>query len=242
MAKKPEKVEIPQEEEPRKSSFLWMWIVLAAGCFFLFAALLHVSGALRGVEEAVYGKVKGIPVIGYLASPLHKESWEGRLSPEQVIDVKDLRRELLKTQNAVNSLERLNKKIRNIDSDMKDAAEAIQKLDGKLKNMEESYTPAGGGALTGSGVAAAAPAIGVPTMGMESRGGPQTENFRAVSKIFEKIDAETSVDILSNLTDNEKVEILAPMKESLVAEIFAAMEPTTAAELSKLLARKKAMR
>lgn len=241
MAKKQEKkVEAPPAEAPRKRGFLWLWILLAVVCFGLFAALLHVSGALRGVEEAFYRKVKGVPVIGFLASPLHKESWEGRLTPEQMIDVKDLRRELLKTQNTISGLNKLNKKVGALGKDVNSALDAIEKLDRNLKDMEETGAPAAAGAGS-PGEAVAAPAISIPSAA-EARGGSQGLNYRAVSKIFEKIDAETAVDILSNLTDDEKVEILSAMKEKTVADIFAALEPTTAAELSKKLARKKAMR
>ncbi|MFH1537392.1 MAG: hypothetical protein ABIH66_00440 [bacterium] len=242
MARKQGQVETPPEEAPGKRGFLWLWILLAVVCFGLFVALLHVSGALRGVEEAFYQKVKGVPVIGFLASPLHKESWEGRLTPDQVIDVKDLRRELLKTQNTVSDLKKMKKSVKSLGEDVSAALESIEKVQRSLKDMEETYTPgAAAAAPAAPGAAPGAPALSIPTAA-EAQGSVQTENYRAVSKIFEKIDAETAVDIFSNLTDEEIVEILNAMKESTVADIFVAMEPTTAATLSKMLARKKAGR
>lgn len=240
MARRREPVGKPEEEAPRKRSLIWLWVLLAVVCFGLLVALLHMSGALRGVEEAFYQRVKGVPVIGFLATPLHKESWEGRLTPEQVIDVKDLRRELLKTQNAVSDLKKLKKSVKSLNEGMSEVLDAIGKIETAVKDMEEAYTP-GAAAAAAPGVAAAAPAIGIPTAA-EAQRRVQTENFRPISKIFEKIDSETAVDILNNLTDAEKVEILAAMKEKTVADIFAALEPTTAAELSKMLARKKASR
>jgi len=63
------------------------------------------------------------------------------------------------------------------------------------------------------------------------------ENYRLVAKIFEKLPADTAVDILNNLSDMEKVKILSQMKEKTVADIIAAFDPIKSAELTRMLAK-----
>lgn len=243
-AREPENRQAAQQEQPRKRSFTLLWVTLACVSCLLFVGLLHAAGALRSVEEAVYQGVKGVPVIGFLATPLHKESWEGRLKPDQVVDVKDLRRELIKTENRINDLKGLTRKVSKVEDNLEDVDKTLGKISKDVKDLKEGAgmpveaEPGAGG--LGAAQAMAAPAIARPggTMGSSSQG----LNYRAISKIFEKVDAETTVDILNNMTDQEKVEILSAMKEKTVADIFAAMEPTTAAELSKMLAARKSGR
>jgi flagellar motility protein MotE (MotC chaperone) len=243
MAKKPE-VEIKPVEPPSRG-YTWLWVILAIVTFVLALALLHVVGALRGVEEAAYRKVKNVPVVGFLASPLHRESWEGRLTPEQIIDVKDLRKELIKTQNKVQRLSTIERNIAKINSELKKTTSTLKRVTKDISDIKEGvYVPPTTGAVAARPAAptAAAPSITVPTTAMAAGAPVTTENYRAVSKIFEKIPAETVVDILNSLSDTEKVEILTSMKEKNVADILAAMEPTVAANLSKMLARRKAQR
>ncbi|MEW5945102.1 MAG: hypothetical protein AB1742_02780, partial [bacterium] len=216
MARKTAQETPPPAEEPRGRSWTWLWITLAAGTFVLAVALLHVVGALRGPEEALYASLKNVPVVGFLVSPLHKESWEGRLTPEQIIDVKDLRKELIRTQNQVSELSGLKKDIKKLESGLgrvSGAMEAVQKDVADIK--EGVYAPAPGAesaAAPAAPGAAAAPAIAMPAGPQAAAAFPATENYRAVSKIFEKISAETVVDIFNNLSDEERVEILASMK------------------------------
>ena len=93
------------------------------------------------------------------------------------------------------------------------------------------------------GVSAAAPAAVVaPEMaGVAAAAAVQAagENYRLTSKIFEKLPADTAVDIMNNLTDEEKVKILAAMKETTVADILAAFDPGKSAELTRMLAQAK---
>ncbi|MEW6202611.1 MAG: hypothetical protein AB1546_11575 [bacterium] len=244
MAKKPEK-EVQQVEAPRRG-FTWLWVTLAVITFLLAVTLLHVVGALRGVEEAAYQSVKNVPVLGFLASPLHKESWEGRLTPEQIINVKDLRKELIKTQNEVQRLGTMRKNISKLTSGLKETTSTLKTVKKDINEIKEGVyaptTPAAPGAARVQAPAVGAPPIRVPTAAAEAAPSEITENYRAVAKIFEKIPSETVVDIFNSLTDQEKVEILTSMKEKNVADILAAMDPNAAANLSKMLARRKAQR
>lgn len=248
MAKKEVRAEeIAPAPQPVKKqrSFLWLWIALSAVSVILLLAVLHLAGALRGSEEALYASTKDVPVLGFFTGLFHQEKWEQTLSPEQAIDVKDLRNKLIRSEGEIESLKRTIGEMSAIAADVDSATRNIKKLNkdvNEMKNGDMTTPTTGGGAGQGA-VAAGATTASIPP-GIVSPGGSMTvpamgsgENYRLVSKIFEKLSPDTAVDILNNLSDEEKVKILSQMKEKTVADILGAFDPIKSATLTRMIAK-----
>lgn len=236
----------PEEAPARGRSGLGLLIGLVAVSFVLLITLLHIVGALRGAEEGIYAGLKNVPVLGLLVTPFHHEKYSEKLSPDKLVDIKDIRAALIRTQRQEDeAAERNSRDIRNLSKDIDKIAGRVDKM---RKDLEEGTYASGAapattaaapaGAIPAPGVAAAAP---LPNTAAPARAPVRSgDNFRMVAKIFESISADTAVDILSNLTDEEKVQILAAMKQKNVADIITAMDPKKAAELSRMLAEQTA--
>jgi hypothetical protein len=217
--------------------------------FILLIALLHVVGALRGPEEGIYRSLKNVPVLGFLVSPLHHEKWKEKLSPDQLVDVKDMRAALIRTQRQMEELKEESR------ADVKAVSGSVESVDSEVKKLRKGLTegefgpgsappsaPSNPPILSGT-PAEAAPVVVTRETPLSAAPTPLpagAENYRPVGKIFEKIPADTVVDILNNLSDREKVQILTVMKEKNVADVLAAFDPKKAAELSRLIAEAKA--
>ncbi|MFA6449856.1 MAG: hypothetical protein WCX65_10325 [bacterium] len=244
MAKKDVKAEpvAPPEPEPKQRSFLWVWITVAALSFIFFLAALHMSGAVRGVEEGIYGATKDIPVIGFLTAPLHREKWAEKLSPDTIIDVKDLQSKLIRSEGEVESLKKAIAEMTVVTSDVSSITSEMKKVKKDISDLKTgevgAAAPSSMGASQASAPGSLPPAIVSP--GATAQISPVLgggDNYRAIAKIFEKLPADTAVDILNNLSDQEKVKILTSMKQKTVADILAAFDPIKSAELMRMMAK-----
>lgn len=248
MAKKPVKErEIVSAPEPKRRSLLWLWISLAALSFLLLLAVLHLAGALRAPEEALYKATKNVPVVNFFTGALHREDYEQALTPEQMIDVKDLRNNLIRLEGQVSSMKKAVAELSVVSADVSSITTALDNINKELKTLKQE-----GGYVTAETTAGAAGTPGAPApapAAMTQLGAPSGavvppmaatgENYRLVSKIFEKLPADTAVDILNNLSDEEKVKILTQMKEKTVADILAAFDPIKSAELMRMIAKSR---
>lgn len=246
MAKKPVKErEIVSASEPKRKSFLWLWISLSALSFLLLLAVLHLAGALRAPEEAIYSATKNVPVVGFFTRPLHKEDWKQALTPEQMIDVKDLRNDLIRLNGQVGSMKKAVAELSVLSADISSITTALDNINKELKTLKQeggyvtAETTAGAAGTPGAPAPAAMTQLGAPSGATVPPMAATGENYRLVSKIFEKLPADTAVDILNNLSDEEKVKILTQMKEKTVADILAAFDPIKSAELMRMIAKSR---
>lgn len=230
--------EVPQEE---KKGLAWLWLtLLSCVALVLLVSVLHMSGAIRGPEEAIYSATKNVPVVKWFTGWMHKEPFEQNLSMEEMVNAKDITNNLVRAEGEIG---RLKSEVKQLDAslaDMDTVGKQVEQLTAKLKEMEEY-----GGVVPGGG------ALPSPAMGQQSQAGApgiapgavnlpsSSDNYRLVGKIFEKIEPDTAVDILSNLSDTEKVSILISMKEGTVAEILSALDPAKSADLTRMIAAAK---
>ncbi len=231
----------PPPMETRNFPWVLVGIIAVAVSFLLLLTVLHMAGALRAPEEAVYSATKDVPVIGFLTRPLHHENWKEELTPEQIIDVKDLRNKLVRSQREVDSLTKAVAEMSVLAADVASTTDDIKKIKKDitdLKTGEIGAAPSGQNVgMSGSAPSSMPPAIISPSSASITPIMSSGENYRLVSKIFEKLPADTAVDILNNLSDMEKVKIISQMKEKTVADIMAAFDPIKSAELTRMLAR-----
>lgn len=245
MAKKPVKErEIVSAPEPKRRGLLWLWISLSVFSFLLLVAVLHLAGALRAPEEAIYSATKNVPVVGFFTRPLHKEDWKQALTPEQMIDVKDLRNNLIRLEGQVSSMKKAVAELSVVSADVSSITTALDNINKELKTLKQEggYVTAettGAAGTPGAPAPAAMTQLGAPSGATVPPMAATGENYRLVSKIFEKLPADTAVDILNNLSDEEKVKILTQMKEKTVADILSAFDPIKSAELTRMIAKSR---
>ncbi|HOO57549.1 MAG TPA: hypothetical protein PLN69_12040 [bacterium] len=224
-------------QEPSKRSFLWLWILLAVIGVILLISVLHLSGALTGPEQALYRSTKDVPVVSFFTGALYQEDWEEVLSQDQIIDVKQLRIKLEQQTTEIASLKKAAEQLPAIAGDLSAIQENLEKINKDIKDMKEGdfevtatvASPAAAVAAAGTSVTSAA----VTTTAS------QGDNFRLLSKVFEKLPADTAVDIMNNLSDDEKVKILSGMKEGTMADLLGAFDPAKSAQLARMLASGK---
>ncbi len=224
-------------------SYAWLWALLVIALIGLVVAVLHMSGALRGPEESLYQATKDTPVINLFTGALHEDAEQ--LSPEKVISVKDLRSNVIRAETDIKEIKGDLKKLDDVSKQIESMQGDIDKIKKALKDITEYGLDES--VQTSAAVRTAAPAAQAATRaapaGTSAKAGAgsssTTSNYRLVGKIFEKIDADTSVDILNNMTDAEKVSILGKMKEKTVAEILSAFDPAKSAELTRMIAASK---
>jgi len=223
-------------EPARGGGMVWLWVGLAGLAFVLLLAILHMSGVARGPEEAIYSGTKNIPVVKWFTGWMHQdEEMAANLSPRELIDNKDIVNNLVRAERKIDDLESENKRLNDALVELSDVAKKVEKLEKRAKDELEygaepveagvGETPVAQLPVTAGAGAAAAPMLAAAG-----------ENYRLVSKIFEKIESDTAVDILNNLSDEEKVKILGSMKEGTVAEILSAFDPVKSAQLTRMLA------
>lgn len=246
MAKNDVKAEIvapPKQVEREPRSFLWLWIALACFSFLLLLALLHMAGALRAPEEALYSATKDVPVVSFFTSPLHHEKWAEKLSPETVIDVKDLQNKLIRSEGEVESLKSAIAEMSKVTTDVDSIASDMKKVKKDVSDLKTGEVgaaapaPMGGSQASAAGTGALPPSIISPTSATISPVMGSGENYRLIGKIFEQLPADTAVDILNNLSDQEKVKILSNMKQKTIASILSAFDPIKSAELTRMMAK-----
>ncbi len=221
-----------------------MWIALASVSFLLFISVLHMSGALAGVEESIYQGTKNVPVIGAVTKGFHKDPLAG-YTDEGKIEVKDLIRDHIATVRKMESFSGEIKKIDAASGQIDELNQKIAQLEKQLKTpkkpvdeeeLEETSAGAASGVAPAAGGAQGALVASTPQMTITSAKGT---DYKVVSKILEKVPVETAVEILNNLTDDEKVNVLSGMKDKTVADIMGALDPAKAAEIARALARAK---
>jgi hypothetical protein len=246
MAKKPVKEpEIIPLPELKKKSFVWLWILLTGVSFFLLLAVLHMAGWLKWLERPLYEGTKNTPVIGKITGAFYVEDWEKKLTPQQMVDAKDMRNNIVRLEGEVSDTQRAVRRLNGLSTDISEIKSSIRSVKKDTKGLKEEVAAGGGAAPSEAGMTAgvSAPAIVVPGSASyvpeASTGGG--ENYRLVSKIFEKLPADTAVDIMNNLTDDEKVKILSQMSEKTVADILTAFDPVKSAELARMIARYRGM-
>ncbi len=233
----------PAPPPPEKRNFPWITVGIIAVvlCFLLMMTVLHMSGALRAPEEAIYSATKGVPVVSFFTRPLHHENWKEKLTPEQAIDVKNLQSKLIRSEGEVESLKEAIAQMSSLAADVAATADDIKKMKKDISDLKTGEIGAGPSGSTvgmsGSAPSSMPPAIISPSTASITPITGTGENYRLVAKIFEKLPADTAVDILNNLSDMEKVKILSQMKEKTVADIIAAFDPIKSAELTRMLAK-----
>jgi len=242
-------------EEPRRGSLAWLaWTIAALFAVILLFSVLHMSGALSGPEEAVYQATKDTPVLKFFTGWMHEEEWEEELTPDQIINVKDLRNDLIRAERKIDSLEKGMQQVNASLEELNKSTRQIDKLDKTFRDIMElgyvSQSTAAEFQQQGAAAAPQAPAVqpGTPQApaapaGAAAMAGQQQaahkKNFRIIAKIFEEIDPDTAVEILSHMTDEEKVLILSSMKEDTVAELLSAFDSSDSAKLARALAAAK---
>lgn len=246
MAKKEEKaapVAPPPMVEPVKRNFLWLWIVLAGLSFLFFLVALHLVGVLGKPEEALYASTKNVPVINIFTKPLHKEIADEKLSPEKIVDIKDLQNKLVRSEGEIETLKKTIAEMSAVTSDIDKNSQDIKKMKKNITALTTGDVGAPAASTSSPNASSAAagslpPAIAQPTT--TANISPITgtgENYRLIAKIFEKLPSDTAVDILNNLSDQEKVKILSNMKDKNIADILAAFDPIKSAELTRMMSR-----
>lgn len=229
--------EAPQVE---KKGLAWLWLtLLSLVALILLISVLHMSGLTRGAEESIYAATRNVPVVNWFTGWMHQEPFEQNISLEEMVDAKDIKNNLVRAEGEISRLKNEIKQLNESIAGVEDVGKRVEKLSSVLKEMQDTgEMPAGidvGGLPDGTAApqaAASAAPINVPTSSGDN-------NYRLVGKIFEKIEPDTAVDILSNLTDTEKVSILGAMKEGTVAEILSALDPAKSADLTRMLAAAK---
>ncbi|OQA89086.1 MAG: MgtE intracellular N domain protein [bacterium ADurb.Bin236] len=241
MAKKAVKTEERAQPEASGRGSTWLWVGLAGVSVLLLIAVLHLSGALRGPEEAIYRSTKNVPVLSFFTRPLHRESWKEIMTPEQTIDVKQLYAKLERAERQIENLQKATRKINGVAADIDEMKVGMEKMAAGMKSLSDGeidieVQPAAA-PVASQAIAATAPQA-LPGAGIPELVSPVgSQNYRLIAKIFENLPADTTVDILNNLNDDEKVGILAAMKDKTVADILAAFDPVKSAQLARMLAR-----
>lgn len=226
----------PLEE---KKGLSWLWLtLLSVVAVALLISVLHMSGAIRGPEEAIYNATSKVPVLNWFTGWMHKEPFEEKISLEEMVNAKDIKNNLVRAESEISRLKSEVKQLNESLASVQDVGKKVEKLTGTLKEMEEfGGAPTSGGLPDGT-TATGEPGIAPGAINVAVTAGGDN-NYRLVGKIFEKIEPDTAVDILSNLSDSEKVSILAAMKDGTVAEILSALDPAKSADLTRMLAAAK---
>lgn len=232
------------KHEEKRGGLGWLWYLLAVAAFVLLVSVVHISGVARGPEEGIYRATKNVPVLKWFTGWMHKDELEQKLSLKEMVDAKDITNNLVRAEGKITKLEDEIKQLNNTIDDLADVGKRMEKIDGTLKEMQEY-----GGAVPVEGVEGAEP-LPVVAGGEQQAAAPggapgaavsmgSGDNYRLIGKVFEKIEADTAVDIMSNMSDVEKVKILASMKEATVASILSALDPQKSADLTRMLATMK---
>ena len=235
---------------PRKSSkMLPVMLGIIGGVVFLglVLAVLHMSGALNGPEEAVYKRLAKGPFTRAILSPLHHPDFQQSLTTEEAIDVLRLRKEMRKAATIIEEQDAEIKSLKKTVGQMADSSEQVKKMAEDLKELQKTN------ALVGGDITAAMQdvemeevdvqklqAAGVTADVVQKIKQPiKKKDYRKISKIVENMPPDQVVTVFEALDENFVVEVLALMKEKKVAEIMQAYEADKTATIFKKLSARK---
>jgi flagellar motility protein MotE (MotC chaperone) len=221
----------------------------------LLLAVLHLSGALNGMEEGIYSKFSGNKVMAALLSPMHHPDFRKTLTLEESINVIDLRREMTKAAGVIEDQKSEIGALKKQIGKLKGESDRLAKVEKDVKNLKRG----GGGAVDEETLAAlveaqqgaaptpapaAAPVSPTTKAAIEKiKTEIATRDYRKIAKIVEAMSPEQAFEVfeaLENMKDeNFVVEVMALMKEKTVATILQSYDPNKTAELFKKLAARK---
>ena len=222
----------------------------------LLLAVLHLSGAINGMEEGIYQKFSGNKVMAALLSPMHHPDFKKTLTMDEAISVIDLRREMTKAAGVIDDQKSEIGSLKKQIGKLKGESDRLATVEKDVKNLKRG---GGGGmdeetmaalleAQQGGAPAAPAAAAAVSPSAKATIAKIKTEiatrDYRKIAKIVEVMSPEQAFEVfeaLENMKDeNFVVEVMALMKEKTVADILQSYDPNKTAELFKKLAARKA--
>lgn len=220
----------------------------------LLLAVLHLSGAVNGMEEGIYQKLSGGKGgMAALLSPLHHPDFKKTLTVDEAVNVIDLRREMAKAAGVIEDQESEISALKKEVGKLKGESDRLAKVEKDVKNLKRGG--AGGmdeetmaalmeaqqGAPAAAAVAPVSPTAKATIAKIKTE--IATRDYRKIAKIVEVMSPEQAFEVfeaLENMKDeNFVVEVMALMKEKTVAEILQSYDPNKTAELFKKLAARK---